>query len=229
MIWQPYHHIDQMKNLCPSVFRPLDCTEWVNEYFENQIILDKFAENGDDPYFGVISHALKKKTTIGEADVERYLAKKYDAWIFSRQNRNQYGQFFLTTTKRHPHFAPLFDWLLESIGKGYDWRNTTKYPFEVHFNFIIARSEMFADYIENYLGPAMLAMKNADGEIREMLWTDANYNSTNISEYRRREKFTRLMGIPHFPHHPFLLERLWMVYFSKLPTIERLRLNIWTR
>lgn len=232
MIYQVYHHPDQMRNLMHSVFTLENRIDSVTPYFENQIILEKFALNANDPYFGVVSHALKEKTTLKEADMQRILSLKKDGWILSKQSTrdpNDNSQFIRNSSKIHPHFAPLFDWLLESIGKSYDWRTVKKYPFEVHFNYIIIRSEIYADYIENYLRPSIEAMEKAPEEIREMLFANANYRGRFISEYRRREKFTRHMGIPHYPHHPFLLERLWMVYFSQMDAMKRLKLDIWTR
>lgn len=228
MIWQTYYTPLQYRRLY-GFCKPLDVTDRVTPYFENTLILEKFAENGDDPYFGLLSHTLRDKGGASESDYARYMARKYDVYVLNRHAIDRKARFINATSRIHPHFGPLFDWLLESIGKSYDWRKEHHLYPSVQFNFVVARSEIYGQYIEEYLQPAVNAMEAATGDIREMLWADAKYKPRHLTNEEMREKFTKHMGIAHYPHHPFLLERLWSVFFYQMPEKQRQSITIWPK
>lgn len=226
MIWQTYYKPNQIRNLY-GFTKPLDVTERVTPYFENTYILEKFAENGDDPYFGVLSQAMVNKSRYSEEDIQRYMARKYDVYVLNRHTLDKRGRFINATSRLHPNFAPLFDWLLEEIGHAYDWRKEHHLYPSVQFNYIVCKSDIYGEYIETYLQPAVNAMEAATGEIRELLWSDARYKPRYMSVEETQQKFTRLMGVPHYPHHTFLLERLWSVFFYQMDRSAKTKLTIW--
>ena len=80
----------------------------------------------------------------------------------------------------------------------------------VYQNAVIARREIYYDYVQHWLAPSMDFLdRQVNPEYLAKLRSDPGYNSYPPG---RQELLRRVIGTPHYQYHPFLLERLWSVY-----------------
>jgi len=99
-------------------------------------------------------------------------------------------------------FVDLWSWIIESLG----YSSTTNDKFHVICcNMWIAPRDAFIDYVL-LARKAMKNIDNAPQEIKDKFFSDSNYFKWGgkLTPKECMEKF----GVPHYPYHPFLLERL---------------------
>jgi hypothetical protein len=88
-------------------------------------------------------------------------------------------------------------------------------PFEVknpiYQNAFMAKNEIYQDYLNEYLIPAMNLIKN-DHKIYELATQDSNYSQLQKKDAANPEYLQEKIGFPYYPMAPFILERLFSVY-----------------
>lgn len=103
----------------------------------------------------------------------------------------------------HRNFLVIFDKVLKAMGV----LRPHEIKIPIYSNHFSARTEIYQDYVKNYLTPAMEAMN--EKEIYEEIIKDANYSNLRHVNYSfLKDK----IGIAHMPYAPFLLERLFSVF-----------------
>lgn len=183
-----------------SHIRTLDQKSWRFEYNPIiDIVSNKIDDNG---YLAILSWKFNRKTNITKNVLYRTLKfYKYQDYDFINlatrywQNTDDYLNF---SYKVHAKLEVLLKRLLKHLGKEakVDQNNYT------YSNFFIMRKELWKDYVENWIKPALEFMEN-DPEYFE----DANYTS-GLS----KEKLKELTGLDNYTYHTFCLERL-ILYF----------------
>lgn len=83
----------------------------------------------------------------------------------------------------------------------------------------MAKTEIYQDYVKNWLNPAMEAMIN-DQELKEMVTVDSGYTNLAKKDAADQERLMNLIGMPFYPLAPFVLERLFSIY------VQTKRINI---
>jgi hypothetical protein len=109
----------------------------------------------------------------------------------------------------HPGFKVLLGKICEKIGhKAY---GEVKIP--VYQNAFIAKTEIYQDYVKNFLSPAMEVMEK-DEEIRTLCYQDSRYYILRENK-PFRERVKQFLGLDYCPLHPFVCERFFSVYLME--------------
>jgi hypothetical protein len=113
----------------------------------------------------------------------------------------------------HPGFLTIFRELLETLNIDIDERPM----IGLYQNAVIAKPDIYLDYVENFLLPTIRFFDSCSDEIRKMLFKNANYKG--VSGDRLEES----IGVGHYTYHTFILERLWSLYYHIRRRKETLR------
>jgi hypothetical protein len=202
---QLYYNDEQQEKIFP--FAVPYKTEGLTVFFENYWIKELVLASKDEK-IAVCSWKLKEKLRwyIGQRRelTQQVLETDYEVLTFTRNTK--YHQMLAAANAWHPGFLNTFDKILAKIGVTRP--NEVKIP--IYQNHFAARTEIYKDYVQNYLVPAMDCIQN-DAEINEMAMRDSKYSDlTNQSAAHLLLK----IGICYYPMIPFLLERLFSVYVS---------------
>jgi hypothetical protein len=202
---QLYYNDEQQEKIFP--FAVPYKTEGLTVFFENYWIKELVLASKDEK-IAVCSWKLKEKLRwyIGHRRelTQQVLETDYEVLTFTRNTK--YHQMLAAANAWHPGFLNTFDKILAKIGVTRP--NEVKIP--IYQNHFAARTEIYKDYVQNYLVPAMDCIQN-DAEINEMAMRDSKYSDlTNQSAAHLLLK----IGICYYPMIPFLLERLFSVYVS---------------
>jgi hypothetical protein len=202
---QIYYAPEQKDKCFP--FADLYFNSSLTVFFENSVIKDVVLASKDEK-IAVCSWKLKEKLRwyIGHRRelTQQVLETDYEVLTFTRNTK--YHQMLAAANAWHPGFLKTFDKILAKIGVTRP--NEVKIP--IYQNHFAARTEIYKDYVQNYLVPAMDCIQN-DAEINEMAMRDSKYSDlTNQSAAHLLLK----IGICYYPMIPFLLERLFSVYVS---------------
>lgn len=214
-IFQIYFKEEQKELLeegCVPIFNE-DCTV----FFESQVIRD-LCESGafiGADYVGVISYSLRKKlgtmktewanhpnianNSVQEFSMQIYREElyKHRPDIFSFQRHGGHDPITLGETF-HKGFIKYWNHILGEIG--FNW--TPQYYNDIFYcNFFTARGDIYQDFVEGLLAPAMDVMK----QMPELMG-NSGYPKPLPNDLKTK------WGINHYPYHSFLCERLMSFY-----------------
>jgi len=210
MIFYQIYYKDEQK----ETFYPFT-TPYFNDvltiFFENSIISEIVSRETADK-IAVVSWKLKDKLrwNIGKPRVpeeitEEVLNRDYDVLPFTRNSK--YHKMIEAANLWHPGFLETITKIVEGIGK--------KMPGEVKIpiyqNAFSAKREIYQDYVNEYLNPAMELVKN-DPEVFKMATVDSNYTQLMRKDCASAEYLQEKIGFSYYPLVPFLLERLFSIY-----------------
>lgn len=213
--YQIYYKEDQKQGIDYIPYFNSKCTP----FFENSVILDLRSEIDDD-YFAVLSWKLREK--LGQAKqwkgmkiantsnklftpeiFEMYLdTYKPDAMSFQRHAPHDPISY---ADRFHPNFSTYFKKIMNAIG--YNWRPTV-YNDVFYCNYFTAKGEIYAEYIDKMLAPAMEVMENMPE-----LFENSNY------PHPLPEHLTSVFKVNYYPYHAFLCERMFS-YFAHLNKLQ---------
>ena len=88
-------------------------------------------------------------------------------------------------------------------------------PRIVMHNYVIARPHIYEQYVKEILSPCMDVMMY-DPEIYALVWQDSTYHKKK----KMTEKLKQDLGVPFYPMHTFICERLWAVFLAMNPQIN---------
>lgn len=182
--------------------------ESLTVFFENSCISELVSASQADKV-GVCSWKLKQKLrwNIGTKRpiTQELLETDYEVMSFTK-NSDYHGMLAFAEAS-HKGFMVTFRKIVEGIGK--------KCPGEVkkpiYQNHFMAKREIYQDYVNEYLNPAMELMQN-DPEINKLVMADSNYSTLTSKSPEHLKELEKKIGIPYYPMSPFLLERLFSVY-----------------
>ncbi len=215
-VYQIYFDESQRAGLDYIPYRNDDCTV----YFESAV-MRRLVETGahrTSDYFGVVSYQLRQKIegtreswrhNEGIANVS---ARDFTPEAFERELRRETPDAMsfvrhaphdpVTLADRfHPGFSRHFQRILAMIG--YQWQPAA-FAHVFYFNYFVARAEVYERYVRELLAPAMDLMDRMPE-----LMQDSRYPFPLPEPLRAR------FGIPYYPYHPFLCERLFS-YFAQV-------------
>jgi len=178
--------------------------------FESIMYDSWLEENYDDwkdfDYVGTISWKASFKVKMPDIDkLSAFLDKnKYDVAAFYYIDMNMIDR----TTYYHPKFRTLWIKILLKLGYSIDQiLNTDVKGF--YCNYWITTPKLMLDYI-NFFKKVKDVINNYQ-DIQEDIWSDAKFQSTTLLT---PEQCLQKFGIPHYPYHPFIYERIPCVYFE---------------
>lgn len=203
---QIYYDDSQLSELYPFAIPYKN--EKLTVFFENSVIAEQVMKTKASK-IGVCSWKLRQKQRgfyIGRARpiTQEVIDGDYDILSFTKNTK--YHVMLAAAAQSHAYFQPTFDKILSAIGKTRP--HEVKNP--IYQNHFCAKREIYIDYVNNWLRPAMEVM-SSDKEIRELCFKDSNYSALSGE---RAENLQNQLGINYFPMHPFLLERLFSVYHN---------------
>ncbi len=169
-------------------------------YFENDVILDLFQRGkivGD--YFGVLSWKARAKNHIKGKYLNRLIKNRFDIYSFTYDRHDVFGY----ADRCHPGFYEIIRSLLSELSLDPDIRPA----IGLYQNAVITKPNIYIAYIENYLLPTIQFFENCSDEIKDLLFSDANYRGVS------KEKLGLSIGVNFYTLHTFVLERLWSLYY----------------
>jgi hypothetical protein len=204
VVYQIYYNKSQ------KIYLSEDTIPYYNDklsvYFENDIIKDLYKVKNKGDYFGVLSWKFIDKNKFDFKS--EYIDGKYDIYIFNPLIED----VFYESNVHHPFFISIFKYVLEKLNIDTD----INLSIGLYTNSIIARSNIYKKYVDEYLIPTMKILDNIDETdrrsriINKKLWSDSKYLITDRMSKRLKE----YTGKPYYTYHSFICERLWSVFYE---------------
>ena len=203
IIYQLYYKEEQIENCfeesqlvkCPNLDKKAIWIDRKYPLFENHEIIALSMGMYDNQYYGILSHAFKKKVTFINSykDLQLKVASKADAEVITFHKKHDASKFMPNMERWHPGSLKLINDTLELAGLPVAPIKTTVYS-----NYFIAKGSIIKDYVNTWLIPFVQAVY----EMPERYYVPANY-----------KKAIKEKGCD-YPLHPFIIERLFSVYLA---------------
>lgn len=187
---------------------PCIMNDKVSPYFESKIIHDFVKKHGTgDDYFGILSHKFfNKNIRVTQDKIQKAIDDDIDCISFFSKYKSH--DLLKCADNWHPGFSKLFHELCKASGlpvyNGKTWK------IIIYQNAFICRSEIYKDYVDNWLSPFIEVMES--DAFKERLWIDSGYHRKNESDIKAT--LIRDLGVDYYPLHSFVCERLPNLYFQ---------------
>lgn len=202
-IFQIYYNEKQLPKVLP--FAIPHYNPGLTIFFENAVIKD-LVSTATSEKIGVCSWKLGDK--MRRLHLENLLHKKdSDFQVLSLTRNSGRHQMLAMANAWHPGFMKTIRLLWEKLGL--KMPGEAKYP--IYQNHFIAKTEIYRDYVENFLAPAM-EVTEKDEEIRNLMIQPSGYGKLNRQADTRSVK--QKLGLDDYPLSPFILERCPSLYFQ---------------
>lgn len=212
-VFQIYFKEEQLSSMDYIPFLNDNCTP----FFESEVIrtLIEKGEHKNTDYFGVVSYQLRNKLgytktkwkslpNIANHSTNEFTPEEFEAELRKHQpdvmsfQRHQPHDPISYADNFHPKFSVFFKNIMSEIG--YEWK-PTKFNNVFYCNYFVAKSDIYEDFVNNMLIPAMEVMK-----MMPELFGNSGYNK------QLPEKLKHDFGVNHYPFHSFLCERMFSFY-----------------
>ena len=213
MFYQIYYKDEQKETFYP--FATPYFNDGLTIFFENEILSRLVSENRADRIAVCswkISHPQysKVKWNLGwprriEDITQEILESDYDVLPFTRNSKMH--QMLGAASTWHPGFRETLTRIVTGIGK--NMPGEVKIP--IYQNAFSAKRDIYQDYVNDYLNPAMELIKN-DANVYKMATVDSHYTQLMRKDCATAEYLQEKIGFPYYPLVPFLLERLFSIY-----------------
>jgi hypothetical protein len=194
-------------------------------FFEAKVmcdLIDKGAHKGAD-YFGVVSPSLRNKikgtkkwgTSIRNMSEREFSPKTFEQLVMDfRPDIASYTThpahaIFPWAERFHPGICRATIKILEKMKKRLYYDSKIIKP--IYFNYFVAKSSIYEDYIKTFLKPAIHLMTH-DPEIRKLVCVNSHYRAGKMTP-----ELAKQIGFDYYPLHPFICERLINLYLLKHP------------
>lgn len=181
--------------------------EGLTIYFENDCIV-KLVKATAAEKVGVCSWKLadKMRLRVGQRGLltQKVLESEYDVLSLTRNSSKH--QMLAMANAWHPGFMTTIKLLWEKLG--YKMPGEAKQP--IYQNHYVAKTEIYLDYVDNFLIPAM-GLIETDEELNKLMLQPSGYGKLNRQADMRNVKAK--LGMDDYPLSPFILERcpsLWV-------------------
>lgn len=209
IFYQIYYHEVQKENFWP--FTTPYFNDGLTIFFENSIISDIVSRETANK-IAICSWKLKDKLKWNLAPprrpeelTEELLNSDYDVLPLTRNSKVH--QMMGAANGWHPGFKETMTKIVEGIGK----KMPSEVKIPIYQNAFSAKREIYQDYVNDYLNPAMELIKK-DPEVYKMATVDSNYTKLMREDCASADYLQSKIGFPYYPLAPFLLERLFSVY-----------------
>lgn len=210
--YQILYHESQRVNLYP--FAKPYFSVGLTPYFENAIIAGLVPSCNAD-YISIASHRLRQKRNDGWSPIElrndttlteeKILNTDFDVAILTPHS-DSHRPLAVAPNWHGKAWADAFNAFKPFLAQFGPIPDELKYS--IYENHFIARREIYHDYVNNWLIPAIDFIG-----FNQVFYTDSNY----LSKKKDQTEITRvqtLLGRKDWPILPFLLERLFSFYIN---------------
>lgn len=171
--------------------------------FEYNVLIDVIDNhNITEDYLGIFSYKFPIKTGLFKKKLLKILkdSPNKDIYIFCTNSNKLKGKYLSFTEKVHPGFVELFTALCNDLNL------KVKEPkYVVYSNFFIARTDIYKEYVNNIIKPAIELLET---KYKEQVWKDSKYQGLG------KEKLKQCTGLDYYPFHTFILERLFSIWIE---------------
>jgi len=206
IIYQIYYHDDQRKELFPFT-KPYK-NEVLTPFFENSVIKD-IVHGTQFEKIGVCSWRLKEKLRRNIPPYRNFdeslLKSDYDVLSLSKNTKKHV--MLACAETNHKGFKVLLNKIGDKISQPIP--NEVKYP--IYYNHFVARTEIYKQYIKEFLLPAMEVMET-DTEVKQLCYVDSGYSK--LTKEPMSAQAAVQLGVNYFPLHPFLCERFFSCWIN---------------
>lgn len=182
--------------------------EGLTIYFENSVIAKLVTESKADK-IGVFSWKLSQKIRMMESLRGPFTLESlnFDYDVLSLTRNSSRHTMLANSEAWHPGFIKVITLLWEKLG--YKIPNEGKSP--IYQNAYAARREVYLDYVNNFLIPAM-ELTDRDEEMKNLMTQPSGYGRLNKHADLKRVKL--LLDMEDFPLAPFILERCPSLFYQ---------------
>lgn len=198
-IWYDEKHKKHLYPFSIPVFN-----EGLTIFFENKVISEVVNSSNDDK-IAVASWKLNLKSRRIHPITQEALNSDYKVLSFTR---NSGRHTMMAMAKQwHQDFIPAIDMLWNKLGMKRP--GEAKHP--IYQNHYSATSEIYKDYVTNFLDPAMKLIIE-DAELNEIMKRPSGYGRLSRDADMRSVK--EKLGMDDYPLCPFVLERCPSLWFD---------------
>jgi hypothetical protein len=179
--------------------------EGLTIYFENVPIVKLVRETTADK-IGVTSWKLADKMRKHDRENLR-LGKDGDYQVLGLTRNSARHQMLGMLYAWHPKSKEAMTLLWQKLG--YKMPGEAKNP--IYQNALIAKTQIYKDYVENFLAPA-IELTETDEEMRNLMLQPSGYGKLSRSADLKSVKAK--LGMTDYPLAPFILERCPSLWFT---------------
>lgn len=212
-IWQIYFDKESRSN-CFKDWNLYNNEDKLTEFFENSVIVDLInkGEHLKGNYFGVFSHDIKKDLVFKEgnkvfnpSNLKDVVHENSNIDVFAFQKKRSNPNIIFQAEQYHSGFIKIVETILKETN--YLPSIPKKLPQIVLFNYFIARSNIYEQYVKELLIPAMEVLKTIPES-----YNNAKYKRV---DQKTAQRFTQAFGKPYYTYHAFICERLMSLFLYK--------------
>jgi hypothetical protein len=198
-LYQLFYKDEQKEKLLPFAI-PYK-TEGLTIFFENDWI-SKLVSESNAEKVGVTSWKLRDKMRPLSVEV---LNSDYEVLSLTKNS------------KKHTMLAYLYHWhpkskqAMELLWQKLGFKLCGEVKNPIYQNHFVSRSDIYQDYVTNFLNPAMELIKT-DEELNKLMMSESNYGKLNREADIRSVKAK--LGLNYYPLAPFILERCPSCFFQ---------------
>lgn len=201
-LFQVIYREEQRKECYP--FSRIHFNTKLTHFFENEVIKKLVLESKADK-ISVCSWKLRQKIRWNVCHprplTEEVLKTDYEVLSFTCNTK--YHQMMAAADKWHKGFSEIMKRLLAHIGQ--PMPSEIKNP--IYQNHHCTQADIYKEYVNTWLIPIMEVMQ----EDKEC-WADSGYSDLAKQDALKPEQLQAAIGVPYYPMHPFLLERLFSIF-----------------
>lgn len=217
---------ESIKNIDTDFAIPI-VNKKVSPFFENQVISDIVTNHTNDvEYVGVFSHKFFHETVNRELknitieEIKNGLNGSDDVVSFFAFKKDNF-EMFRHAERVHQGIEVCYQELFRLFGHVYN--PNQKMRCVIYRNAFFAKVDIYKSYVNEMLNPCIALMSDPKNEkLFNALWKDSKYPYTE-SRFRKhpqlRDKFLSDMGVPYYPFHTFVLERMFSYWLNINPEI----------
>ena len=226
--YQIHFNPESKSNCFPEseYWKHYDNSNQLTEYFENSPIVDlikKDTHKGCD-YFGVFSHDASRHIHFAEQlgndklrfapdTLKQVIEACPEVDVFAFEKRRKNDNIIVQAERYHAGFVRIIEMIIKEIG--FMDKVPAKVDHIILFNHFVAQSQIYEAYVKEVLIPAMEVM-----DCMPELWADSGYIKTDnvhgkVMPKNWRQHFKQAFGVPYYPYHPFICERLPSLFVQK--------------
>lgn len=201
-LFQIYYRENQKDKLYPfavPVYNPK-----LTIFFENDVIR-KVVNEFQGEKLAVCSWKLSQKVRLIHPVTEEVINSDYQVLSFTRNSHRH--QMMAMAASWHPGFIKTIDLLWEKLGL----KRPPEAKNPIYQNHFAATSEIYKDYVSNFLSPAIHLVEN-DEELHTLMIQRSHYGELSRGTDVKRVK--EKLGMEDYPLCPFIFERCPSLWFQ---------------
>jgi hypothetical protein len=205
-IYQLYYKDEQKTKLFPFSI-PVK-TEGLTIFFENYWITELVKASNSEK-IGVCSWKLRDKLrrNVGLAKTLTEIDINGDYQVLSLTRNSKKHQMLAHLYHWHPKSREAMTLLWSKLG--YKLPGEAKNP--IYQNAFLAKTEIYRDYVDNFLSPAMKLITE-DQELNLLMISPSGYGK--LSREADLKSVKEKLGLMDYPLAPFILERCASLFFQ---------------